>query len=239
MHRIPIRPVDPKTNPAWSRQPQARISGKRGAGALRCKAGDGGVPKRSCPVTQGAIPSVTRFLAVKSTSVFRRRAPSRERSPNEGLGRRCGRVPARQWASIPSGTHRRRQEALERANEGGPRGASLEGSHAPARARTFAFCSALSAYAFPMSFGPTRKSAARRGERFDRLSGQASRGLASGKSRSSLRRIELEPSLQKKEEGAGSAKAHRAWQRPLGNPQRRARTTLVDFVLVFRTLKTR
>ena len=74
----------------------------------------GRVTRRSCRVIQGAIPSVIRFQRPKAPRFSERRDPSRDRNQNESLGRRCGRVQAREWASIPSRTHRRRQEELER-----------------------------------------------------------------------------------------------------------------------------
>ena len=189
-------------------------------------------------MTQGAIPSVIRFQRRKAPRSSERRDPSRDRNRNEGLGRRCGRVEAREWASIPSRTHRRRQEAFERANEEGPRSASSEGSHAPARTRTFAFAQLFRPARFPCP-GAHLKGVAPGAKSLTALRGFALEAECRGITRSSLRRIELEPSLQQKEEGAGSVKSASCVATFVGQPPAASEDDARGVVLVCRTLKTR
>jgi len=82
---------------------------------------------------QGAIPSSARFPRWKAPRSSEWRDPSRDCDRNEGLGGRCGRVQARERASIPSRTHRQWHEGSEGAIEEGPRDASPDGSVYPAR----------------------------------------------------------------------------------------------------------
>jgi hypothetical protein len=106
-------------------------------------------------VIQGAIPSVTRFLAVKSTSVF-----GKARSFAGTQAERRPRPAMRTCTSTRMGLHpiSHASQATGGARKSKRGRTSRRKPRRVARARKGAdvcLCSTLSAYAFPMSFGPT------------------------------------------------------------------------------------
>jgi len=112
----PRRPIEPKTTHAWSRQPRARIFGKKRRGLSSLAKPNWSRHEEVLSNDSGSDPFCHSIPTVKSTSVFGKvfsfaggqseRKPNLRRAKARRGGPRCGCVQAREWDSIPSRTHR-------------------------------------------------------------------------------------------------------------------------------------
>ena len=160
-------------------QLRARTIGTKGADAPRCKTGNT-VAYRGGPVGWPRERSLPPFDSngEKHLRCSERRGPSRGSNRNECLGRRCGRVQARERASIPSRTHHRRQKVLERAKRKDRTAQALTGRARSQDRAAFTFAPLFRPARFPCPTGPLERCRSR--EESSRALGFGSRGRASG-----------------------------------------------------------
>jgi len=169
---------------------------------------------------------------VKSTSVNGKARTFAGASRNGGLGRQCGRVAARERASIPSRTHSRRHEGLERASRRdlqaqacrgrrNPQGDPRKGHSGLALPRDRSVC------AHPMSFEPAQKAPFEGAP----VSAGGVRVSSPGVGESRVARCGTSgaPSLLSKEERARCVERRNdERQRAQGSPLRRVRIELAE-----------